>query len=163
MRTFTMLTLFVGIFLTLSSSLCGCQRGRTPQKSAILDARRAPVVGAIEEAEIAGYCPVAYVEANRPVRGVRRHAVDHEGRTYWFVDAGAKAAYEAHPERYPVAFRGWSVVELARGDLEASDPEIFAVHEGTIYLLSSTTTREQFLADPDTFVELATKSWALKQ
>lgn len=140
-----------------------CQTGGAPAGHTIVQEGSAPVKGAIEGVEIAGYCPVAYVEAGRPVRGVRQHAVTYEGRTYWFVDAGAKKAYEARPERYLVAFRGWSVVELASGERRAADPQVFALHEGIIYLFSSEATRARFLEAPESFVQRATQRWAEKQ
>jgi YHS domain-containing protein len=119
-----------------------------------------PVVGAIEGVEIAGYCPVAYVAANKPVKGVAEHAVVQDGVTYWFVNADAKAAYEATPEKFEVKYKGWCATGLSMGKKIPSDPAVFAVHAGKVYLFSNTDARDAFLQSPDTMVSAADTQWS---
>lgn len=118
-----------------------------------------PVKGAIEGVEIAGYCPVAYVEANKPVLGKQAYPVTYKGKTYWFIDRGAQAAYKNNPERYRIAYQGWSATELASGERVTSDPTLFVVHNGVVYLFASTSSRDAFLADSEAIVRKASEHW----
>lgn len=118
-----------------------------------------PVVGAIEGVEIAGYCPVAYVAANQPVKGVAEHSVQQDGVTYWFVNGDAKAAYEAAPENFEVKYKGWCATGLGAGQKIPSDPTVFTVHAGKIYLFSNTAARDAFLQAPDAAVIAADAQW----
>lgn len=119
-----------------------------------------PVVGAIDGVEIAGYCPVAYVAANKPVKGLAEHAVVQDGVTYWFVNADAKAAYEATPEKFEVKYKGWCATALSMGKKVPSDPTVFAVHAGKVYLFSNADARDAFLQSPDTMVSAADTQWS---
>ena len=83
---------------------------------------------------IEGYCPVAYFLADKPVKGGPEFASDHNGATYHFVSADAKALFDAEPEKYAPAYGGWCAFGMAVEDKFPIDPETFKIVDGRLML-----------------------------
>jgi YHS domain-containing protein len=81
-----------------------------------------------------GYCPVAYFAVNKPVRGVPEFASTHNGVTYHFVNADAKKAFDAEPEKYVPAYGGWCAFGMAVSDKFPVDPTNFKIVDGRLML-----------------------------
>ena len=111
------------------------------------------------EPAIDGYCPVAYVAADKALKGSPEFTVEHDGHTWQFVSEDAKAMYEKNPEAYEVGYDGWCATAVAFGQKVAADPSIFSVYEGETYLFSNTDAKATFDADPGSFVKKADKAW----
>ena len=165
-RTTPLLTaLLTGLLAIAFVTATGCSTDRSEQKGGVITGAKPakgkqPVEGALEGVEIAGYCPVAYVDANKPVKGVPEYPVQQNGVTYWFVDEGAQTAFVTNPNKYQVGYRGWCATALAAGEQVTSDPEVFRLHEGKIYLFANEKAAKAFDADPAGTVEKADKVWA---
>jgi len=107
-----------------------------------------------------GYCPVAYIEAKKPVEGNPDISKDYEGTHIVFANAMAKEMFEAHPENYQVAYEGYCATAVSMGKRFESDPTQFSVVDGKTYLFSSAKAKEMFDADPAKVVGMADKQWA---
>jgi hypothetical protein len=83
------------------------------------------------EPALGGYCPVAYVAANKAVKGDPKFAVTRAGRTYLFVNADAKKLYVAAPATYTVGYDSWCATAMAMGQKVKSDPTLFTLHGGS--------------------------------
>ncbi len=83
---------------------------------------------------IDGYCPVAYFAVNKPVKGKPQHASVHNDVTYYFVNADAKKAFDADPEKYLPAYGGWCAFGMAVEDKFPIDPESFKIVDGKLLL-----------------------------
>jgi len=81
-----------------------------------------------------GYCPVAYFLADEPIRGTSEFQSTHAGVTYYFVNADAKAAFDAEPERFVPAFGGWCAFGMAVSDKFPVDPTLFRIVDGKLLL-----------------------------
>ena len=81
-----------------------------------------------------GYCPVAYFAVDKAVRGVPEHASTHEGVSYWFVNAEAKDAFDASPEKFLPAYGGWCAFGMAVSDKFPVDPTRFKIEKGRLLL-----------------------------
>lgn len=53
-----------------------------------------------------GYCHVAYIEVNKPVRSKAEHASIYHGSTYYFVNPDSKKAFDNDPKKYIPAYGG---------------------------------------------------------
>jgi YHS domain-containing protein len=146
---------FVLLALSLTFTACTSAPERLPNSSP-----NATVEGAIEAAEIAGYCPVAYVLANKPVKGVKEYPATHNGLTYWFVDAGAQKAFVDNPKGFEVMYRGWDALAMIGGQKLKSDPTIFAVKQGQVYLFVNSASRDTFMQSLPEMKEGADKAWS---
>ena len=79
-----------------------------------------------------GYCPVAYFAADRAIRGKPEFAVTHNDVTYHLVNAEAKQAFEAEPEKYLPAYGGWCAFGMAVSDKFPVDPTNFKIVDGKL-------------------------------
>lgn len=112
------------------------------------------------EPALGGYCPVAYVAANKAVKGDPKFAVTRAGRTYLFVNADAKKMYVAAPAKYTVGYDSWCATAMAMGQKVKSDPTLFTLHGGVTYLFSNAEAKTAFDADPAMFVKKADAEWS---
>ncbi|MFN0137652.1 MAG: hypothetical protein ACKVS9_16225 [Phycisphaerae bacterium] len=89
--------------------------------------------------------------AGRETKGDEAIALSHGMYNYHFVSAASKAAFEKHPDKYEVQLGGacgrmGPLSGYGRGD-------IYAVHDGRIYLFASKQCRESFLKAPEKLLE----------
>jgi YHS domain-containing protein len=112
------------------------------------DTKKMPVKGGSKDVELAGYCPVAYKMAGKPIKGKKEFAVKQDGKTYYLANEKAMKAFKKSPDKYGVKFNGWCATGLAMGKQVSGDPSIFMVHEGSVYLFSSKKAKKKFKSDP---------------
>ena len=116
---------------------------------------------AFGEVELDGYCPVCYVAAGKAVQGSKEFKVEHDGETYYFVNADAKSAFEKSPEKFIPAYDGWCAFGISKGKKLEADPTQFSVVDGTIYLSSSAEVKKMFDADAKKVIMEADKKWMM--
>lgn len=91
--------------------------------------------------------------AGRTVSGDPVHAVSRRGYRYSFATAANRAKFETDPARYEVQ---WGGACARMGPLSgACRSDIFAVHDGKIWLFASEQCRATFLKQPEKFLEPA--------
>ena len=143
------------------------------RRSLILGTCALPVVGTIlrpalaEEAEIfapsgaaiSGYDPVAYFTRQQPVQGVASHALRWRGATWYFASAENMEAFEMNPAAYAPKYGGYCAYAVSLGSLSASVPEAFTIHDGRLYLTSSTAIRAVWSKDIDGNIRKADANW----
>jgi len=81
-----------------------------------------------------GYCPVAYVAANKAIKGKPEYLSTHNGIDYLFINADAKAMFDKEPTKFLPAYGGWCALGMALGDKFPVDPTNFKVIDGKAYL-----------------------------
>ena len=163
-RITTLLFIALSSLLLVATTGCSTDKAEQQQQGGVITGAKPakgeqPVQGALEGVEIAGYCPVAYVDANKPVKGVSEYPVQFNGMTYWFVNEEAQSAFVSNPGKYKVAYRGWCATALAQGQKVTSDPTIFRVYAGTVYLFVNEEAATAFEANPAEMVEKADQAW----
>ncbi len=50
--------------------------------------------------QLGSYCPVAYVSANKALPGSAQFSSEVDGKTYNFINEGAKKAFDAEPQKF---------------------------------------------------------------
>ncbi len=134
--------------LTLSLALTLGACATTPSTSAELT-HEERIEAALVKPQVGGYCPVAYVDANSPVKGRPEHAVTTQDGVFWFVNADAEAAYIKNSGRYQIPFLNYDPVALASGEVRYADPTVYAVYSGKIYLFADVASRDAFISDAE--------------
>lgn len=109
---------------------------------------------------IGGYCPVAYVKAHKAIKGVEPYSSERDALRFLFSSGEAKKMYDAEPDKYRVAYAGWCATGVAMGKKIPSNPELFTVHDGVIYLFSSAEAKAAFDKQPVMTVAKADAAWA---
>lgn len=98
------------------------------------------------ELALTGSDPVLLVQGEE-VAGEESLAVDRGRFRYLFAKEATRKAFLAEPERYEIQMDG----RCAAMPSATGDPELFAVHEGKIYIFGTPSCREDFLASPATY------------
>ncbi len=111
------------------------------------------------ELALDGYCPVCYIEAGKAVKGEKSFAADHAGKTYYFVSDETKALFVANPAKYLPVYDGWCAYGMAFGKKFESDPRVFTVVNGKIYLNKNKKIGKKFNKDKSGFIAKADAAW----
>ncbi len=107
--------------------------------------------------QLGGYCPVAYLGANKAIPGDLKVTSEVDGKVYAFVNDGARKAFDAEPKKFTQAiqYSAWCATGLAMGKKIASDPTQFSIVDGKVYLFSPKGAKEAFDKAPKDFVAKA--------
>jgi len=108
---------------------------------------------------INGYDPVAYHTEGKAMKGTAEWKYEHEGATYKFSSEANKKAFKAEPAKFAPAFGGWCTVGASKGKKVATQPELFAIVDGTLYLNSSDGAHNLFKKDKPGTIETAETNW----
>ena len=108
---------------------------------------------------IDGYDPVAYFRYGRAVTGDPRHTHAWNGAIWRFASEENRAAFAAEPERYAPAFGGYCAFAVANGYTAKSDPAVFAIVDGRLYLNFDRATQEKWEAERDVMIENGRRGW----
>lgn len=98
------------------------------------------------ELALTGSDPVLLVQG-KEVAGEESLAVDRGRFRYLFANETTRKAFLAEPERYEIQNDG----RCASMPSATGDPDLFAVHEGKIYIFGTARCREEFLGSPATY------------
>ncbi len=111
----------------------------------------APVMG--------GYDPVSYFSAAKPMRGSGYHTATYDGGTYLFASKDNKKMFEANPKKYAPQFGGYCAYGVAVGKKFYSDPTIWEVVNGKLYLNLDKKIQMKWNADQSGHITKAHSNW----
>jgi YHS domain-containing protein len=111
----------------------------------------APVMG--------GYDPVSYFKAGEPMRGNGYHTATHNGGTYLFATKENKEAFKSNPEKYAPQFGGYCAYGVAVGKKFYSDPTIWKVVQGKLYLNLDKKIQNKWNQDISGHISKANNNW----
>ena len=109
------------------------------------------------------YCPVAYFKADQPVKGSKEFAATHEGKTYYFVNAGAKDLFQKNPEQYLPQYDGYCAYGMTFGKKFPVDPTVYQVVDGKLYLNKNESVGKTFSKDAKGYIQKADQKWNAMQ
>jgi len=111
------------------------------------------------EPALGGYCPVCYVAADKAVKGIAEFQTEHEGQVYYFVKQGALDAFKAEPAKFLPAYGGYCAYGMSFGKKFESDPTVFKVIDGVIYLNKDAEIAKEFAKDTKGAIAKADVHW----
>jgi YHS domain-containing protein len=106
-----------------------------------------------------GIDPVSYFNPGKPAKGASAINYDFDEVRYLFVSQKNRAAFAADPERYSPQFGGLCATGLSAGMKAESDPRIFKIVDGKLYVFSSTEARDMVDQDP-ALLKKSHEAWA---
>lgn len=110
---------------------------------------------------MAGYDPVAYFTMNKAAKGQSQFAATHAGVTWHFANAKHKKLFTANPAKYAPQYGGhcaWAMA--AKNEFYPTDPNIFAIVNGKLYLNYNKDVSGMWNKDRAGFIKTANKNWA---
>jgi YHS domain-containing protein len=125
-----------------------------------LDAQASKAKNQKESIALNQFCPVAYVGMGKAVKGNSEYSSTYKGKTYYSSSADAKKMFDADPEKYLPQYDGYCATAMAMGRRIESDPEIFSVYQGEVYLFSNKEAKAGFDKDPEATIVTADKQFA---
>jgi|GEM_PF-2077375 len=123
----------------------------------ILFIASALVTTAADAPALHGYCPVSYTSMYKAVRGDARYSSKVKDHTYLFMNADAKMMFDKDPAKVldQIVYDGHCATALSMGKTMDSDPNVFSVYKGKVYLFSSAEAKIAFDKNPEKTIQMA--------
>ncbi len=83
---------------------------------------------------IQGYDPVAYFTLERATPGDARFEFHWDEHRWLFASARHRDLFKADPVKYAPQFTSYCAIALARGEVQAANPEYWMISDGKLYL-----------------------------
>lgn len=108
---------------------------------------------------LSGYDVITYFDAAGPQRGQREFAVMWKGAIWLFETNENREAFEANPRAYAPQFGGYCAYAVAQGRLLSSDPRVWRIVDGKLYLTHSPAVERVWAQDVPGHVAMAEANW----
>ena len=109
-----------------------------------------------------GYDVVAYFSGSKAQPGAVDHQVDFDGMRYRFSSAQNKTAFNTDPDRYLPQFGGYCAMGISKGKRFESDPTLWKVIDGKLYVFSSPAASDAAGKDPEILARARQQWQAMK-
>jgi YHS domain-containing protein len=106
-----------------------------------------------------GYDPVAYFKQGKAVRGKRSIWSTYNGVTYFFASTADKTKFDQNPKKFEPQYGGFCANGMANGKKSDSDPNVFFIYKGKLYVCSTPAAKSEFTSDPDANISRADSNW----
>ncbi|HZC36567.1 MAG TPA: YHS domain-containing (seleno)protein [Chthoniobacterales bacterium] len=106
-----------------------------------------------------GYDVVAYFTQQKPIKGSPKYQTTYEGAIYYFSSAEHLAAFKKNPSKYAPQFGGFCANSVKNMKLEDSDPTVYFILKGKLYVCSSPQAEKEFRSNEEEDVVTAERNW----
>jgi YHS domain-containing protein len=100
-----------------------------------------------DDAAIKGYDTVAYFTDDKALKGNEYFAFQWHDMTWFFSTLKNKDLFTASPEKYAPQYDGYCAWALTQSRKAITDPEVWKIVKGKLYLNSSKTAHEKWSQD----------------
>lgn len=108
---------------------------------------------------LGGYDPVAYFLDREPVPGSATYRVEWSGAVWQFTSGENAALFRDQPERFAPQYGGYSLYGMSRGKAYATDPRVFDIIDGKLYLSRNEAVRGIWQRNPEGYIAAADDAW----
>lgn len=123
----------------------------------IFQARRADY--AANALAIGGFDSVAYHTQKAALPGSANFRVSWKGAEWHFASAENRDLFVRDPDRYAPQYGGWCAFAIAAGLRSSSDPRLWDVVDGKLYLNQSTSTQSSWRRDEAGMIQRGDQNW----
>ena len=106
-----------------------------------------------------GYDPVAYFTRHQAVKGNPSIQTRFGGAIYHFSSVADKAAFDKNPSRYVPQYGAFCAYHVSKKELRDSDPTVFFIYKGKLYVCASTDAMKEFGSNMDESIRRADENW----
>jgi YHS domain-containing protein len=106
-----------------------------------------------------GYDVVAYFAQNKAVKGSPKYQSSYQGAIYYFSSASNLATFKENPSRYVPQYGGFCANGVKNKQLVDSDPTVFFIVKGKLYVCASQAAESEFRAHEDEDIVTANRNW----
>lgn len=108
---------------------------------------------------IEGYDVVNYFKGKESYKGNDMFYVNWDDYNWLFKSSTHSNLFKTSPKNYAPQFGVYCSYMIAKNIAYPCDPKIFHVYKGKLYLFSSESKKETFIADIDNQIEKASLNW----
>lgn len=108
---------------------------------------------------IKGYDTTAYFQKSEPKVGAPDTTVDWNGATWQFETAAEARLFSQTPEAFAPQFGGFCTRAMSMRIKVPSDPEVWRLHKGKLYLFARPVGGTYFDKTPDAMIAAAQNFW----
>jgi YHS domain-containing protein len=119
----------------------------------------APVFNAKNGTALSGYDVVTYFTTDSPQPGDPKHAVMWKGAVWQFVSRSNRERFEANPRAYAPQYGGYCAYGVSRGLVVRSDPMLFKIRDGKLYLIHNKSAWGRWVGDIAGHIAEADERW----
>jgi len=106
-----------------------------------------------------GYDPVAYFTRHQAVKGNPAIETRFGGAIYNFVSVADKVAFSKNPSIYVPRYGGFCAYHVSKGELKDSDPAVFFIFRGKLYVCSAADGAKEYRSNIDENIRKADENW----
>ena len=106
-----------------------------------------------------GYDPVAYFTQKKAVKGNPKYQTKYQGAIYYFSSAANLATFKKNPSKYAPQFGAFCANGVRNKQLNDSDPNVFFIVKGKLYVCASPAAEKEFRANEDEDIVAANRAW----
>jgi YHS domain-containing protein len=106
-----------------------------------------------------GYDVVAYFAQNKAVKGSPKYQSSYQGAIYYFSSAADLATFKKNPSKYAPQYGGFCANGVKNKQLVDSDPTVFFIVKGKLYVCASPAAESEFRAHEDEDIVTANRNW----
>ena len=112
-----------------------------------------------ESLAIKGYDTVAYFNADKAVKGIESFTYQWHGLTWHFSTKENRDLFAAGPEKYAPQYDGYCAWALTEARKAITDPEVWKIVDGKLYLNCSAAAYEKWSKDIPGNIKKADAIW----
>ena len=114
------------------------------------------------ESAIKGYDTVAYFKAGKALKGNESFTFRWHDMTWYFLTKENRDLFAASPELYAPQYDGWCAWAMTESRLAVTDPEVWKIIDGKLYLNCSREAYEKWSRDIPGHIKKADAIWREK-
>ena len=111
------------------------------------------------EIAIKGYDTVAYFKAGKALKGSESFTFQWRNRTWYFLSSENRELFAASPEKYAPQYDGYCAWALTEARLAKTDPEVWKIVDGKLYLNCSQEAYQKWSRDIPGNIKKADENW----
>ncbi len=112
-----------------------------------------------DDTAIKGYDPVAYFKEGKAVQGTESLAFKWHGMTWHFINKDDLDLFAKNPVKYAPQYDGYCSWAMTKGDKASTDPEVWKIVDGKLYLNCSRASFEEWSKDIPGNIQKADMYW----
>ena len=108
---------------------------------------------------IKGYDTVAYFKAGKALKGNKAFIFQWHDMTWYFTTKENRDLFSASPEKYAPQYDGYCAWAMTEARKAQTDPEVWKIFNGKLYLNCSKTAYEKWSGDIPGNIKKADENW----
>jgi YHS domain-containing protein len=108
------------------------------------------------------YDPVAYFTENKALQGSDQYTFNYNDMVWYFSSRKNRDLFAADPQAYAPQYDGYCAWAMTESRLAHTDPEIWKIVDGKLYLNCSQAAYEKWAGDIPAHIKIADRNWAEK-